>query len=512
MKTYIPDTSAIIDGLVSELIETKKVKSGKILVHRAVIAELEHQANFGKEKGFWGLEELKKLNGLKSKTIKIEFAGERPQEFQIKNARAGEIDALIRETALGNKDAILITRDKVDSETALATGIKVIYIEQPKEEKELGFEKYFDKNTMSVHLREGALVHAKKGRPGQWEYVKISKDKLSAEELEATAKNIIEHAKFRIGNSFLETERKNSYVAQIEDYRIVITKPPFSDGWEITIVRPVKKMSLDEYKLDKKIMELFETKAEGVLISGAPGNGKSTFAQALAEFYKNKNKVVKTVEAPRDLKLSPEITQYSKALGTMDEIRDVLLLSRPDYTIFDEMRNNPDFALYADMRLAGVGMIGIVHATSPIDAVQRFIKRVELGVIPSIIDTVIFIQNGDVAKVYSLNMTVKTPEGMTERDLARPVVEIKDYFTGQPEYEMYTYGEATVVMAVKKRIDNAEKEIRKRINVSADIEIKGGVATVYVKKKHVKEIIGRKGQTIKSIEKDVGMPIDIVGY
>ena len=63
---------------------------------------------------------------------------------------------------------------------------------------------------------------------------------------------------------------------------------------------------------------------------------------------------------------------------------------RPDYTIFDEVRKEKDFQTFADMRLAGVGMVGVVHASDPISAVQRFIGRVELGMITNIIDTIIF--------------------------------------------------------------------------------------------------------------------------
>jgi ATPase len=197
----------------------------------------------------------------------------------------------------------------------------------------------------------------------------------------------------------------------------------------------------------------------------------------------------------------------------MDEIRDVLLLSRPDHTIFDEMRNNPDFLLFADMRLAGVGMVGVVHATSPIDAIQRFINRVELGIIPSIIDTVIYIQNGQIGKIYSINMSVKVPSGMTESDLARPLIEIKDFYTGNVEYEMYTFGESTVVMPVQKQVDDIESQLKKEFaNFGAEISFKGGVAKVYVKKRYIKEIIGKKGCNINQIEKRVGVPIDVEGY
>ena len=78
----------------------------------------------------------------------------------------------------------------------------------------------------------------------------------------------------------------------------------------------------------------------------------------------------------------------------MEKTADVLLLVRPDYTIYDEVRKTRDFEIFADMRLAGVGMIGVVHANRAIDAVQRLIGRVELGVIPQVVDTVIFIDKG----------------------------------------------------------------------------------------------------------------------
>lgn len=95
-------------------------------------------------------------------------------------------------------------------------------------------------------------------------------------------------------------------------------------------------------------------------------------------------------------------------------------------------------------------MIGVVHATRPIDAIQRVIGRVELGMIPSIIDTTIFIKDGKVETVYDISLTVKVPTGMTEEDLARPVIEVRDFETNELVYEIYTYGEQTVVMDVSK--------------------------------------------------------------
>jgi ATPase len=258
--------------------------------------------------------------------------------------------------------------------------------------------------------------------------------------------------------------------------------------------------------------------AEGILIAGAPGMGKSTFVTALAEYYAGKNKIVKTVEAPRDLQLPESITQYSITKATPEEVQDILLLSRPDYTLFDEMRNTKDFRLFADLRLSGVGMVGVVHATKPIDAIQRFIGRIELGVIPQVIDTVVYIKNGMVDKVFELKMEVKVPNGMTEADLARPVVTVRDFETQKLEFEVYSYGEETVVVPVvdlskDPSIGLIAKGVEREFEKYADIvrvEMKSkDRCIVYVPDKAIAKIIGKKGQKIERLEKKLGMSINI---
>ena len=181
---YVPDTSAIIAGILSERINSKEIKEAEIFVHNAVLAELESQANHGREVGFLGLTELKKLFeiGKGNENIKLSYLGERPKEFEIKYAKSGEIDSMIRNLAL-EKDAVFITLDKVDAESAEAQGIKVMFIETEElVEKKMLFEKFFDKNTMSVHLKEGILPSAKKGFPGRWNLINIGTKKMDKEE------------------------------------------------------------------------------------------------------------------------------------------------------------------------------------------------------------------------------------------------------------------------------------------------------------------------------------------
>jgi len=519
-ERIVPDTSVLVEGLLSDRFNKKTIDVKEIIIHEAVLAELEHQANEGKAVGFLGLDEVKRFRDFSNNNMfTLSFKGNRPRIMEIKNASLGEIDYLIRQLAY-DEDATLITADRVQAEVALARGVKVqFYKPLEKGLRKIKLEKFFDETTMSVHLRENVMPFAKKGMPGKWDFVSLRKKVLTKDEIKDISREIIEDTKLR-NDGFIEIERLGSTIVQLGHFRIVITKPPFSDGWEITAVRPVKKLNLDDYKLSEKLMKRVSEQAEGILVAGAPGMGKSTFAQALAEFYAAKNKIVKTVEAPRDLVLPENITQYAISHGDAQEIHDILLLSRPDYTLFDEMRNTDDFKLFADLRLAGVGMVGVVHGTNPVDAIQRFLGRVEMGVIPQVIDTVVFIKDGFVNKVLSLEMTVKVPSGMTEADLARPVVVINDFETGSLLYEIYSYGEQTVVIPIKGT--TAEKKGVHKLAISAiEDEFKRYVSTckvevvsdhkciVYVPEEDIARIIGKQGKNIEKIEEKLGIGIDI---
>lgn len=442
----VPDLTAIVQGLVSKLVEDGVIK-GRIVIRKEILAYLEQAALRGQAVGYAGLEELKKLRALSEKgLVGLEYAGGDSIHFR------GEVDEstlnmVVRDYA-SQVGGLIVTGSRVQKMIAEAMGLEVLFYEQEGRGM-LSFERFFDEDTMSIHIKENTQPVAKKGRPGDWRYVKIGNAVFTRREIEEMANEIVEEARRR-EDSFIEIDRPGSSIIQLGVYRIVITRPPMSDGWELTIVKPLKRLKLEDYNLPAKLINRLNERAEGILIAGAPGMGKTTFAQALAEYYSRRGKIVKTIESPRDMILPMDITQYSKTYADPEELHDILLLSRPDYTVFDEMRTDEDFKLYADLRLAGIGMIGVVHATSPIDAIQRFIGRVELGMIPSLVDTVIFIRNGFVDKVYDVRMTVKLPTGLREAELSRPVVEVRDFMTDELEYEIYTFGEQTVVVPVRK--------------------------------------------------------------
>ncbi len=302
---------------------------------------------------------------------------------------------------------------------------------------------------------------------------------------------------------------------QLGHYRIVITRPPLSDAYEITAVKSIKKLSLKNYKLSPELMKRIDKRAEGILIVGSPGSGKSTFAQALADHYAKQGKIIKTVESPRDLDLGKEITQYSLKHASNEEVRDIFLLSRPDISVFDEVRNDADFDLFTDLRLSGVGMIGVVHGTRAIDALQRFIQRIDMGVIPDVVDTLIFIHDGNVAEVFSINMEVKVPYGMTEADLARPVVGIHEAGTGMLKFEIYSYGDQKVIMPIGEDYEGgvlnlARREVErelKRIHQRVKAYVMHNKILVHTD--DVSKFLGENNRILKGLEKKFGMAIDL---
>lgn len=530
MVKIVPDTSIIIDQQVSKLVQ-EKYENAEVLIPEAVPSEIENHANKRKEIGYQGLEELKELRRLSEEgIIKLSYVGRRPKLEEISIAGGGEIDAMIRDTAR-KYHAILVTSDKLQKEIAEAQGVKTYLYEKepeyiPNETTEL--EKYFSADISSVHLRENTTPIAKKGTPGHIELVEIDYVPLRYRDLDRISKEVIEQAKIR-HDSFIEIDKKGATVIQFGDLRVTIARPPFADGLEITAIKPVNKLDLEDYDISDKLLERLSNDAKGILIAGSPGAGKSTFAQALAEYYYyDLEQIVKTMESPRDLNLDDNITQYAPLEGDMENTADILLLVRPDFTIFDEVRKTRDFEIYSDMRLAGVGMIGVVHATRAIDAVQRFIGRLELGVIPSVIDTTIYIEDGEVATVYSIELTVKVPTGMLEADLARPVIEIKDFETGQLLYEIYTYGEQTIVMDINKtqRQEESEDEkspvskivervIRREVNKVAPNAImevsllSDKRALLEIDPEHTGTVIGKNGRTIAKIEECAGISIEV---
>jgi len=547
------------------MIKAGEYKGATIIVPEAVIAELEAQANNGREIGFSGLNELQQLSKMaEEKTIELKFSGIRPSLEQVKLASGGEIDAMIRGIAIDNK-ARFITSDFVQAEVARAKGLDVIYLKpQVTDFVPLAIDQFFDEHTIAVYLKERISPMAKKGTISDMKLVKIRDQPTSEYELRAMAQEILERAK-RDPDGFIEVEKRGITIVQIGSMRIAIARRPFSDGMEITAVRPIVDVSLKDYQKSDIITKRIASEKQGLIIVGAPGSGKTTLAQSVATFLSDSGNVVKTMEAPRELQVPDQITQYTMLDGSMANTADVLLLVRPDFVIFDELRKTEDFSVFADMRLAGIGMVGVIHANGVRDAVQRFSNRVDFSVLPQIVNTIIFVKHGIITKIYDVSFTIKVPEGMGSEMHVRPVTTVTDHETGQLVIDVFRYDGETIVMPVmaaapqaalpapvikpstiqvqnvgqpvmaaqpmrspqaqpdvqqKKESDDRpgwrvmEKEIQREIGRYTegfvDVQMTSDTkAVVYIDDKDVPAAIGKGGKNVSAIVNKIGIGIDI---
>ncbi len=516
-KKIVPDTSVLVNGELSKMIEKGSLKGTNIVISRTVLDELQAQASRGRETGFRGLEEIKKIRKLgESRSVSIEFTGKRPTLEEIQLAKKGRLDAIIKDVA-AKENGILLTSDYVQALVGEAEGIPVKYIRHETAKTPVEIEGFFTNDTQSVHIKQGCVPIAKKGNPGQVKLVSLSKKKFTEKDIKSIEQEIL--SRVRVDeNSFVEIGKHGAMVIQMGNYRIAITKPPFSDAMEVTAVRPITKLTLSDYNMHKELESSIMTGSRGMLIAGPPGSGKSTFAASIADFLTEQGMIVKTFEQPRDLQVGPDVTQYAPLEGDWEKTAELLLLVRPDYTIFDEIRKTRDFRVFGDMRLAGVGMIGVMHATNPVSAIQRFIGRMELGTIPHVIDTVIYINAGRIDRVYEIGMVVRVPTGMKAEDLARPIVEIRDHVTKALEYEIYTYGEENVIIPVKKEqaspvrklaLEKIRQELRRydpdmKAEFSSDNRV-----VLKVRNSAIGKMIGKKGSNIELLEKRLGINISV---
>lgn len=390
-------------------------------------------------------------------------------------------------------------------------------------DKKYVLDTYFDDTTMSLHLKAGRPIVRKKWTPWNWAPV-VDEKVISQDEMEALIQQIFEEATNENGN-YIEIDRKLSKVLQLGPYRIVVVYPPLSDATEITAVRPVKKTTIEDYSLSTEVMDLLTNHSKWILVSWAPGSGKSTFVQALVQVYHQNHNIIKTIESPRDLMVDDDVVQYSFTHWTHEEVRDILLLSRPDYTVYDEVRNKPDFELYKDLRLTWIWMLWVIHATKPVDSIQRFIGCIEMGIIPQVVDTVIFVDKWKIAEILQLTLTAKVPEWMESEDLSRPVIIVNSFLSKQNLYEIYTFGEQVVVMPITAEMKEKtswasswmssfakewiEKNLKTILNSDFVVKMKWNGIELYIPEFVKWKVIWKWWAAITELEKTLWMSIKV---
>ena len=347
-------------------------------------------------------------------------------------------------------------------------------------------------------------------------------DKPSLEALSEDLSLIIDQNSAR-SDCFIEIERDGCKVMQIGDLRVSCAWPPFSDAWEITVVRPVANLQLSDYELNQELISRISNHHRGIFVVGKPGSGKTTFAQAIASYLDSEmGAMVKTMESPRDLQVPQRVTQYAPLEGDLEKTAEIIFLLRPDFVIFDEVRRARDFEIFGDVRLAGVGLLGVTHANSGLQAIQRLVGKVELGLISQVLDTVIHIEKGKINQVLELKMVVRAPTGM-ESDLSRPVIEIREFPSNRLTHEMFAFGSEIAVVPVSAQGEDggspawnlASEELKREATRLTGITIKhakfltDSSAAIYVDDSAIGSIIGSGGEGIRRLEQDIGVKLDV---
>ena len=168
MLKIVADTSVIINGQLIEQIESGVINNAEIIIPQAVFDELQSQASGKKEQGFVGLDKIKKLQMIsKDTSVSITIQGSHPSSDDIRMAHRGRIDSLIVDVAKQNR-AILYTSDNLQNLLAQAENLETVFLKYKVNPESLEFLKFFDSDTMSIHLKENQFPHAKKGKPGSF--------------------------------------------------------------------------------------------------------------------------------------------------------------------------------------------------------------------------------------------------------------------------------------------------------------------------------------------------------
>ncbi|MEM2067985.1 MAG: ATPase, partial [Nitrososphaerota archaeon] len=152
------------------------------------------------------------------------------------------------------------------------------------------------------------------------------------------------------------------------------------------------------------------------------------------------------------------------------------------------------------------------------DAIQRFISKVDLGLLPYIVDTVIFIREGRVDKVYELRQTVRVPTGMTDSDLARPIIEVVDLETSKLEYEIYTFGEQVTVVKLSEYTGKAV-DVKRTVNIVSrtlgrflrdfQVSLEDGKIVVRCERDDLAKLLRHHSGSIRRLEKRLGVEIEL---
>jgi len=441
MDKVVLDTSIVINGRFSRMLKAGEIEGREIVIPTAVIDELQAQASKGRDVGFKGLEEVKRIRELaSSRGLTVKFAGERPSLEDIKLARSGRIDALIRDVAK-SEGGILYTSDYVQALVAEAEGIPVKYVEAYARRERLSFEEYLTPETILLQFTSGSYPMAKVVDGDEVKLVKVGDKPLSEDEANELIEEIVGECRLsdECGVRILKT---GAMILQLRDYRIAVAKPPFSDKLEL-IIRRLSFKPRFEIKPLSILIERIWDKSAGVLMIGAPESGVLELAKILMNALQERGRIVKVIEYGKMLGEVGNLTCYGPLEGDIEKTVEFLTHIKPDCVIFNDMIDSKDFKSFIKLRLAGITVIGIIYADNLLQVLKRFVSKLDLDLLTKTLNFLTLAAD-KILKIYELRMVIRAPTGRDPTHI-KPLVEVRALPRGDLEYEIYSDGGRLVV-------------------------------------------------------------------
>ena len=105
-----------------------------------------------------------------------------------------------------------------------------------------------DESVSTVFLKSDCPPRVKRGHITELEVVELDINPYNKSMIESIADELtisVENNNDVRSDCFIEIDRYGCKVLQVGDLRVTISWPPFSDGWEIIVVRPVAQPSLE---------------------------------------------------------------------------------------------------------------------------------------------------------------------------------------------------------------------------------------------------------------------------
>ena len=504
----MPDTSIVINRKLSKLLEERKLTKCEIIIPLAVIDELQAQASRGRDVGFKGLEEIKKIRKLAEKQgISVRFSGERPGLEDIKLARSGRIDALIRDVAK-SEGGILYTSDYVQALVAEAEGVPVEYVEPYEKAERFSFESYLTPNMISLHLKAGAPPYGKLFREGIVRMVKLRNRPCSEEELNKIIEEVMSASRIS-EESDVTLFKTNAIIIETRDYRISVAKPPFSDSLEAVIQRNPLKHLIKETDLKPIIKECMKD-AQGILIVNSDGVYAFPIAERIAKKLQARGKLVKIIGYSR--RTAASIPYYGPLDGDLEKTIEYLSLSKPDCVIFDEIRRSKDFKLVHELRSLGISVIAFLNSSNLKSTLDKILESLDPTLLSKTFNLIALMRCGKPVELYKIRFSFKVPTGLSEENAPRPIVEIM--VGDKPILEVLESEGKSIILdlkEIKQRIRNIRTSARRLLKDLRKIDTKVRIKAIALDKvvfQASESKIQRLMRLAPKLEEMLGVPVE----